>query len=32
MAGDGSTFLPQSPYTREQCILTALRLYKLIQG
>lgn len=32
MAGDGSTFLPQSPYTREQCTLTALRLYKLIQG
>lgn len=32
MAGDGSTFLPQSPYTREQCILTALRLYKLLQG
>lgn len=32
MAGDGSTFLPQSPYTREQCILTVLRLYNLIQG
>lgn len=32
MAGNGSTFLPQSPYTREQCTLTALRLYKLIQG
>ena len=32
MAGDGSAFIPQSPYTREQCILTALRLYKLIQG
>lgn len=32
MAGNGSTFLPQSPYTREQCILTVLRLYNLIQG
>ena len=32
MAGDGSAFIPQSPYTREQCILTALRLYKLLQG
>ena len=32
MAGDGSAFIPQSAYTREQCILTALRLYQLTQG
>ena len=30
MAGDGSVFIPQSAYTREQCILTALRLYNLV--
>ena len=30
MAGDGSAFIPQSAYTREQCILTALRLYNLV--
>ncbi|MGI5929442.1 leucine-rich repeat domain-containing protein [Pseudoflavonifractor sp.] len=32
MAGDGSAFIPQSPYTREQCILTVLRLYQLTQS
>ena len=32
MAGDGSAFTPQSAYTREQCILTALRLYHLTQS
>ena len=32
MAGDGSAFIPQSAYTREQCILTALRLYHLTQS
>lgn len=31
MEGNGSAFIPQSPYTREQCILTVLRLYNLIQ-
>ena len=32
MAGDGSAFTPQGVYTREQCILTALRLYHLTQS
>ena len=32
MAGDGSAFTPQGAYTREQCILTALRLYHLTQS
>lgn len=31
MEGNGSAFLPQSAYTREQCILTVLRLYNLVQ-
>ena len=30
MEGNGSAFIPQSAYTREQCILTALRLYNLV--
>lgn len=32
MEGNGSAFIPQSAYTREQCILTVLRLYQLTQG
>lgn len=32
MEGNGSAFIPQSAYTREQCILTALRLYHLTQS
>ena len=32
MEGNGSAFTPQGAYTREQCILTVLRLYQLTQG
>lgn len=32
MEGNGSAFTPQGVYTREQCILTALRLYHLTQS
>lgn len=32
MEGNGSAFIPQSAYTREQCILTVLRLYQLTQS
>ncbi|WP_294518965.1 leucine-rich repeat protein [uncultured Pseudoflavonifractor sp.] len=32
MEGNGSAFTPQGAYTREQCILTVLRLYQLTQS